>query len=551
MYKSLLVIVLALFMIQLPAQNLSFKEKGIESIQLQSIKAQLDFLASDWMEGRETGEKGMFLSADYIASIFAMNGVEPFGDTELVYPSREERRKGGKIKKNRTYFQDFNLIRYQPGNEQILNITSRNGNSQTTFKASHRTDFALYGGGPSGLAISGDLVFVGYGISDPDKSYDDFKGIDVKGKIIVRLHGFPGHKDTSSVAYKKFSDQGKAPRNYSSWNKNQTAQKLGAAGVIQLITDNSRWNKNYPLRFDNEFYEGDVPMPRNEWRMELQSDSLFNEPVDIMVTTAVWNHLFENSGVNPEAYEKRAENLSKNNSVILKNKSVDLEYNVKSELIKARNVLAWIPGKDTNRYIVCGAHYDHLGMYNGVIWNGADDNASGTVGVMEMAKAFKNSGQIPEISIVFAAWTGEEKGLLGSSYYVNDALKKKQNLVMNFNFDMISRDSPEDTAGIEIGIGYMKGRNDLKDMVLKNNKDFQLGLKINMRESEGKRGGSDYVPFAVKGVPFLGHYAGWHDDYHMPKDETSKTNYNKLRQIIRLSFANLWDVSTQSVSKEN
>jgi Zn-dependent M28 family amino/carboxypeptidase len=212
--------------------------------------------------------------------------------------------------------------------------------------------------------------------------------------------------------------------------------------------------------------------------------------------------------------------------------------------MKARNVLAWIPGKDTNSFVVCGAHYDHLGKYNGVVWNGADDNASGTVGVMEMAKAFITTGQKPEYSIVFAAWTGEEKGLLGSNYYVDNALKLKQKIQLNFNFDMISRDSPSDTAGLEIGISYMTGRKDLKEMVMNNNEKYQFRLKISLRESDGKRGGSDYVPFGTKGIAFLGHYAGWHDDYHMPGDETSKTNYKKLTQIIRLSFANLWDVST-------
>jgi Zn-dependent M28 family amino/carboxypeptidase len=181
-------------------------------------------------------------------------------------------------------------------------------------------------------------------------------------------------------------------------------------------------------------------------------------------------------------------------------------------------------------------------MYDGYIWNGADDNASGTVGVMTLAKAFMANAKKPAVNLVFAAWTGEEKGLLGSKYYVNNTPKEHGKVVLNINFDMISRDSPKDSLGNEFSVSYLKGFNQLKEISETTQKAYEPGMKLKMRESSGKGGGSDNAPFAAKGIPFLSYMAGFHEDYHNPGDEVSKANFNKMLSILRHAYMNIYEI---------
>jgi Zn-dependent M28 family amino/carboxypeptidase len=192
--------------------------------------------------------------------------------------------------------------------------------------------------------------------------------------------------------------------------------------------------------------------------------------------------------------------------------------------------------------IVLGAHYDHLGMHDGYIWNGADDNASGTVGVMTIAKAFMSTGIKPEKTIVFAAWTGEEMGLLGSSYFVQNPIKPLENILININFDMISRDSKSDTLKNKCSMGYLKNYTFLEELTDQNNESYGLGLDLRYWKSEGGRGGSDHAPFSEKGIPFCFFIAGFTTDYHQPTDEVEKVNFDKMSKIIKLGFLNTWEL---------
>jgi Zn-dependent M28 family amino/carboxypeptidase len=200
-----------------------------------------------------------------------------------------------------------------------------------------------------------------------------------------------------------------------------------------------------------------------------------------------------------------------------------------------------IEGEKKDEFIVVGAHYDHVGKYNGWIWNGADDNASGTVGVMTIAKAFKATGKKPEKTVIFALWTGEEKGLWGSRYFVREAIKQDMNIVLNLNYDMIARDTEDDIQKNKAMMTYTKANEGIAEITKKHIEDFEINLDLSYRASERPAGGSDHAPFAQENIPIFYFMAAMHPDYHLPSDELSKINWGKMVNIIKLGFLNTWE----------
>jgi Zn-dependent M28 family amino/carboxypeptidase len=212
---------------------------------------------------------------------------------------------------------------------------------------------------------------------------------------------------------------------------------------------------------------------------------------------------------------------------------------VNSRRVNVRNVIAVIEGENPNEYVAAGAHMDHMGMDNGKIWNGADDNASGTVAVMTIAKAFAASGVKPKRSIIFCAWTGEEKGLYGSEYFtMYPSVGKISDYKFYLNFDMIARDAINDTTKNMAGITYTKAYPRLEEITKSNVEQYKLNLKLNIRSQEAPTGGSDYTAFTENKIPVIAWMAAMHSDYHQPSDEVSLVNWNKMLDIMaRISSA--------------
>jgi hypothetical protein len=545
--KHLLSILFLLLNCSAFSQQTDINNAGLHEITIPVIKGQLDFLASDWTEGRETGEKGMFMAADYIASMFQVYGTAPAGDIETIIPKRAERQKGKQMQKIRTWFQDFSLIKYKTSPDQAFEIITTNSESRTKLTLNYKTDYYMQV--PSiGSGFEGQVVFAGYGLCDPENGYNDYENIDIKGKIVVYLEGYPGHNDSNSIAYKKFRKLTEHIESLPVYNKERIAAGKGAVAIIEIPDEGTSMpeiTKNYPVRFNSSVYEGDAEMPQNKFRYSIPSDSIKSAVPQFSLSRRAVNSLLDGTGINIRQFEKDLAQTPKPASGILKNKSISYKITVESELITTRNVLAMVKGADTSKCIVIGAHYDHLGMYDGYIWNGADDNASGTVGVMTLAKAFVASNVKPAVNLIFAAWTGEEKGLLGSKYYVQHTPKDHGKVVLNMNFDMISRNSTKDTLGNEFSVSYLKGYSQLKDISESTQKTFEPEMKIKMRESAGKGGGSDNAPFAAKGIPFVSYMAGFHDDYHNPGDEISKANYKKMCGIIRHAYLNILEIQSK------
>ena len=492
-------------------------EKGLESIKMPVIKAQLEFLSSDWMEGREIGERGELLSSDYIASIMKSYELEPYKSS---------------------YFQEFTVVNYKKSKDQKFTIIKNGKNHKEEIVLSNETDFMIEGGRIS-KNLLGNLVFVGYGLKLPKLKYDDFKGLDLKGKFLVKFNGYPGFKNKGSELHKKFAPKNRAEsRKY--YNQiYKIAKEKGALGIITIVPEKGI---NYHVkksveRYKSKMYEGDKPLkPFGSKRFYLAGRKFPNSLMTVAVSPRVGELLLRDVNIQTKNYFKGK--VTKNNSKFIRGIKVNIHRKVDTKLVKCRNVAGVLKGKDTTQCIIVGAHYDHLGKYNGYVWNGADDNGSGVIGMLNIARAMKNSGVKPEKNIVFVAFTGEEKGLLGSRYFANK-LDDPSKVKYMLNLDMISRDSKKDTLGNTCAM-IIKKHKKLRSYIEKANKDYNLELKLKFWESEGTSGGSDHAPFAQRGIPFNFFWAGWHNDYHKPTDEIEKINWDKMLKLTKLGFIHVY-----------
>jgi Zn-dependent M28 family amino/carboxypeptidase len=326
-------------------------------------------------------------------------------------------------------------------------------------------------------------------------------------------------------------------------NKTDQAKKMGAIALIRIRPGDdpaADWSQNqiYPVK--GRFYEADVPLRTTDSRFMLVEDTL---PVSLpvfTVTPRIVNQLIAGTGLDLTAFEKEVQEKMTSGSTPLSGKYLSFRTTVESKVIRARNVLGVLEGEKKDEFIVIGAHYDHLGKTEGWIWNGADDNASGTVGVMTIAKAMAASGKKPEKSVVFAAWTAEEKGLLGSERFVRTFPKDKK-IILNLNYDMIARNEESDTLGNKAEMTYTEAYGGIRELTEKHITDYQINLNLTYKPSAVPRGGSDHTHFAAAGVPVFYFMAAMHDDYHRPSDEVNKVNFDKMTDIIRLGYLNIWE----------
>ena len=527
--------------------QVSPKEKGLQSINQNVIKGQLEFLSSDWMEGRATGERGSFLAADYIASMLKVSGAAPAGDFQSG-PRVRTASPGGiqsaPPRPSQSYFQNFSLIESQPAGTSVLTLAK--GGQEYKFR--ENVDFMISRASME-MSLTAPVVFVGYGIQDKTLGIDDYAGIDVKGKIVLRVTGFPGYNDITSPMYKKLVGDNQRSQYEIQRNKSEIPGKLGAAGVIDLTLNRDAAKSWGVYKFNYNMSPAESGTRTNWSSMRLDGKEISSSPVIITITERVSNLLIKEGGLDIARYEKEAAaGNTKFKPVVLPGISAGLVINVNSQRVRVRNVVAIIEGENMNEFIAVGAHMDHMGTDNGKIWNGADDNASGTVAVMTLARAIAESGVKPKRSIVFCAWTGEEKGLLGSEYFtLYPPAGKIGDYKFYMNFDMIARDAANDTARNMAGITYTKAYPKLEEITKKAVEDYKINLKLNIRSNEAPTGGSDYTAFTANKIPVIAWMAAMHPDYHQPSDEVSLVNWDKMTEIIKLAYLQLWEAANGEI----
>lgn len=492
-------------------------KKGLNSITEQSLQSQTEFLASDWFAGRETATAGAYMAADYIASQFKQIGLAPY------FPSGTKGFDG--------YFQNVKLIATEPVSSKItVTKTVNNGRTSQTF--ADKTDFLLSAFSKD-INIDADLFFGHNGLNQA--SFEQLKG-SASGQVLIRIGGYPDSKDTTSLGYQTF---GKMSESQLQSVKNQAAKNAGFIAVLEFNPEN-----HSPVSMSHPNQE----RTPSEKTLHKRSSGIYKKQVNLVndVTDQIPVFMISEDVINA-IYPKWSESL--NNPKIAKsatdkNIRIAIEINTNRQLIECRNVLAVIEGENKNEVIVAGAHYDHLGEYDGYIWNGADDNATGTVGIMALAKAFAVSGVKPKKTLIFAAWTAEERGLHGSTYFVRSYPNLK-NIKYCLNYDMIGREADPETPNMNTSFIYIKTWEEAADLIRSANENLNLELSIRYAASENLSGGSDQAPFAQNKIPVMWFHTGGHPDYHGPYDHADKINYKKMSAIVKASFSVLWKLANE------
>ncbi len=524
----LLALILLISKTTLNYGQLTAVEKGLHTITTDRLKAQLEFLSSDWMEGREAGEKGAYLAADYIASMLKLYGIQPFGD----YLS-DLNRGNDFVKNERSYFQNFNLVKTVPGDEQVLKIKDSNNKMVRSVDMTRDVDFTIRPGYQS-LEIEAPVVFAGYGYIDDSMNYNDFSKLDVRGKYILKIAGFPKFVLETLTWQKAASLRKEMESRYRS---------MGVAGVLEYDPKATVAGRPEMKEFMNMSPSERADLSgRPHSHLSLPAKNNPDNFIRIEVSVRTANEILRGSEINTDDYILRSDGKGKYTIPELKGKSVYLKTTVKNSLLAVRNVLGIIEGKNPDSFIVIGAHYDHIGKVNGYIWNGADDNGSGTVGVMSIAAAVSATGEKPENSIIFALWTAEEEGLLGSRYFVRNPEFPVNELKLNMNFDMISR-YISDNEPNKVTMTYTSSFPWFRNITSDNIKKYGIDLDIDYQPSDDPPGGTDHRSFVEAGIPVIRIKSGHREEYHTPKDEAGTLDWDIMEKIVKIGFTDTWDLA--------
>jgi len=498
---------------------------ALETINPEHIRAHVRFLASDLLEGRGTGQRGGDLAAEYIATQFALYGLKPAGD-------------GG------TYMQRVPMVGVATQPETTFSLIPENGEAINLkllddYVVSNQTEQ------PQSDLNSG-IVYVGYGIVAPEYNWDDYKGADVKGRILLMLVNEPPSDDPNFF-------KGKALTYYGRWTyKYEEAARKGAAGVILVH------------KTDMASYGWDVV--RNSWSGEQAYLRLEAGP---KLTAASWiqldvaRKLASSAGMDMDKMMADARSLDFRPVPL----PVRLEAHIVSKVrpFDSNNVIGIIPGSHPRlreQTVIYTAHYDHLGIVPGRagdnIYNGANDNATGCGILLEIARAYASAAQKPPRSIIFASVTGEERGLLGSEYLGKHPPIPAARITLDLNFD----DVPPLGVPQEAEVSGSE-RTTFYPVVETTAKDFRLAIRPDSRPEAGHYYRSDHFSLARVGIPsfsinegikYKGHDASWGmqqaedftaKHYHQPSDEYHPgMDFMGDAVIARFGFALGWKAAS-------
>ena len=453
----------------------------------------IKYLASDKLRGRGDGTPQLDQAANYLAKRFRNFGLKPAG-------------------KDGTLLQHFTLVVGAKLGEHN-SVTFKSGAHGESLKLQENFVPISFS---SNSAVDAPLVFAGYGITAPEYHYDDYQGLDANGRIVIVLRHEPQENDEKSVF------EGRQLTSHAEIaNKAINAKNHGAVGVI-LVNDLG----NHPGDPDELFHLNAVDGPQE-----------MGIPI-IQVRPAIVDEWLKPSGQTLDELRQQIDKDLANHSFAL-DSAVHVAMTVDIERIHrpVANVVGVLPGSDpslADQYIIVGAHYDHLGLGQqhslapreiGQIHHGADDNASGTSGVLELADAFTHAAQRPRHSIVFVCFAGEELGLLGSAYYANHPTFPIKQAVAMINMDMIGRVSKNNlyVSGTGTSPGFQK-------LV----QDANHTLNFNISFSGSGYGASDHTSFTVKEVPVLFFFSGLHSDYHKPSDTSDKIDAAGGARVVEL-----------------
>ncbi len=501
---------------------------GFNRIQASDLRADLTFLSSDALEGRMSLDRGSEVAIQFIAAEYSKAGLKPVtGDS---------------------YFQPVELIRFLPDPKQTNLVLHRAGKEQ---RYTFMTDF--YGFYPHDVSVRAPVVFAGYGITAPEFKYDDYANLDVKGKIVLVFDHEPQENDPNSI----FNGLGNT-RHANARLKALNAQRHGAVGILIA----SEPNRKHPSNIERLSRIPGIVERITHVPSQALADSEVNIP-SFNISDAVADALIS-------ASSKKGGDLQSSIDANLQPVSMPLpDTEVQMQVVNAEmqrgmtaNVAGMIEGSDPklkNETIILSAHYDHDGSRNGQIFHGADDNGSGTVGVIESARAFAANPAKPKRSIVFIVFAAEERGLLGSYYYAAHPLRPLDTTRAVINFDMIGRnETPSAQTDGLMKIGSDTS-NELNLIGTVNSPDYRkvveeqdeiVGLHLNYKWDDDAALNvfqrSDQFPFGLHDIPAIWWFTGFHPDYHQPTDTVEKINFVKMEKIVRLAYLSAWTFADEA-----
>lgn len=491
------------------------QQKYAKLLTEESAKNHLTILASREFEGRGTGQEGGKKTVEYIAKVFKELGLKPAV--------------------NGSYFQPVALEKtsFAVDKFSINNTTLVNGK-----------DFFIQGNNNIKDFNSSDIVFVGYGIQS-DK-YNDLTGLDIAGKIVLVINeGEPSNKDGNSLI-----SGSSAPSDWSTsrFKRIQELSKLNPQMILAVSSQNAEMISRYGSRLTG----GRFSLRSNE---EKPNQPTMGIPVaNITVETA--NQILAAKNTSIEQVKESINSTGKPNSFDVK-AAVDARMGVKKEDFNDPNVLGVIEGTDLkNEIVIISGHHDHDGILpDGTFFPGADDNGSGTVGVLELARAFaaaKKDGKGPRRTILFMAFAAEEKGLLGSDYYSQNPIFPLSNTVTCLNMDMIGRIDDKHLDGNHNyihAIGSDMLSSELKAINEKANKEYtQMELDYMYDDPKDPMRiyyRSDQYNLAKHGIPVIFFFSGLHPDYHTPNDTVDKIDFPMMAKREKLVFHTAWDIANR------
>ena len=518
MKRSLLIGIFCLCAQVLWAQDNKMLEYA-NTIQAKDLESHLNILASDEYEGRETGEKGQKMAAEYIKKHFEKLGLR------------------GPVTSNpdNPYFQPFELEKVYMDK---FTITTPGGEVLNVFD-----EFFPYG--KFMINEKTEVVFVGYGIETD--TYSDYTGIDVKDKTVMILLGEPKNKKGESLLAD--ADKSKAI----SAMKIKLAKAKGAKSFILVYEKDAEFIQRN-LLFQRYYSKPSLSFPKDPAKPKTGGI--------IYTTTDAAQKML---GVSKDQWSKAMKFASKpKKSIVGKlvaSGPIEMVSQIRKKKIITENVLGFLEGTDKkDEVVVLTAHYDHVGIIDGEIHNGADDDGSGTVAVLEMAEAFSKAaaaGHRPRRSILFMTVTGEEKGLLGSEYYSDNPIFPLENTVVNLNTDMVGRIDPdhEGNPNYVYVIGSDMLSSDLhnlhEEVAERNYPKLELDYTYNS-DSDPNRYyyRSDHYNFAKHNIPVIFYFNGTHADYHKPTDTVEKINFDKIAHIAKLAFSTAWVIANREARLE-
>ncbi|MEO0789637.1 MAG: M28 family peptidase [Bacteroidota bacterium] len=491
------------------------REEYAASITTDDLYQHLSYLSSDEMEGRETGEPGQVRAAEYLAQVFADMGYPAIGENGGFYQSIAFRR------------QRWDKMELSINNEEL------------------RYGWDFYSNPFENEVIAGadisEMVFLGYGIDS--ENYSDFEGQDLEGKDVLIFGGEPqdrrgNYLSTGTTEPGPWADNVEL--------KLRAARERGVRSVF-VVDPNFRDNLAEVRR-----------RVINGRGMTMVDAQAINNPLanSIFISTDLARDLLGNNFKKVVKARKKIVRKGKPASVTIP-VSVALTQMPDMRGLDGVNVLGYLEGSDPelkDELLVVSAHYDHIGRRGDVIFNGADDNGSGTSTVLEMAQAFmlaKQNGHGPRRSIAFMLVSGEEKGLLGSQYYVEHPIFPLEQTIANINIDMVGRideKHAENPFYIYV-IGSDRLSTDLHRINEEANERFtqlELDYTYNAEDDPNRYYyRSDHYNFAERGIPAIFFFNGTHEDYHQATDTIEKINFEKMARIGQLAFHLAWDLTNR------